>query len=142
MDVTMLLCDGADAVGGKLYILGGGWSQILVPNIPVNMALAVKLFIPWDRANEPHAVVARLLDSDGEPVELGGEEVKAEAEIETGRPPGLKPGTALDAPFVVNFPAVALDNGGYVWELEIDGKVEARAPFQVGPPERKKGGGK
>jgi len=135
----MLLCDGADAVGGKLYVLGGGWSQIVIPNVPVNMALAVKLSVPWDRANEPHAVVARLVDSDGNPVEIADTEVRAEAEIETGRPPGLKPGTSLDAPFVVNFPAVALDSGGYVWELEIDGEVEARAPFQVGPPLRKGG---
>jgi hypothetical protein len=27
-EVTMLLCDAAQAVDGKLYVLGGGWSQL------------------------------------------------------------------------------------------------------------------
>lgn len=133
----MLLCDGADAANGKLYILGGGWSQILIPNTPVNMALAVKLSVPWDLANDPHQVEARLLTADGNRVDLGAGPIGAEGEIETGRPPGLQPGVPLDAPFVLSFPGVALDAGGYVWELKIDGETMARAPFRVGPAQRR-----
>lgn len=46
----MLLCDAADSVNGKLYILGAGWSQLLFPDRPANMSLAIKIAVPWDQA--------------------------------------------------------------------------------------------
>ena len=39
MKITLLLCDHAQEVGGKLYVLGGGWS--IYRGTPVTMALAV-----------------------------------------------------------------------------------------------------
>lgn len=131
VEATLLLCDAAESIGGKLYILGGGWSQIYTPNVPTNMALAVKLSIPWDKTNEPITVLASLLTEDGSPADLGVGPVTAGGDIEVGRPPGLKRGTPLDAPFVFNFAGIALPPGGYVWQLEIDGEVKARAPFRV-----------
>jgi hypothetical protein len=133
----MLLCDAAESVGGKLYVLGGGWSHIQTPNVPVNMALAVKLSIPWDQANQPIRLKASLYDEDRHNViRLGEEQVPIELEgnIEAGRPPGLRPGTSLDAPFVLNFPGVTLGSGGYEWVLEVDGNVRASVPFRVLEP--------
>ena len=127
----MLLCDAAESIGGKLYILGGGWSQIYTPDVPVNMALAVKLAIPWDRANDPIQIRASLLTEDGQLVNFGMGPVSTEGGIEVGRPPGLKRGTPLDAPLVLNFAGLTIQPGGYVWELEADGGVVARAPFRV-----------
>ncbi len=131
VEATMLLCDAAESIGGKLYILGGGWSQIYTPNAPTNMALAVKLSIPWNRANELINIRALLLTEDGKPVDLGAGPLIAGGDIEVGRPPGLQRGTPLDAPFVLNFAGLALQPGGYVWQLEVDEEVKARAPFQV-----------
>jgi hypothetical protein len=130
----MLLCDAAQSMGGKLYILGGGWSQINAPNTPINMALAVKLSIPWDQANRPIPIKASLYDEDRrEVIKLGEEQTPVEVggDVETGRPPGLKPGTSLDAPLVLDFPGVTLPPGGYEWVLEVDGDVKATAPFRV-----------
>jgi hypothetical protein len=131
IEATMLLCDAAESVGGKLYILGGGWSQMYSPNTPTNMALAVKLEIPWDLANEHIAFVAALVTEDGNPVDIGTGPLKAEGGFEVGRPPGLKRGTPLDATFVLNFPNVTLQPGGYAWRLEIAEQVKARTPFRV-----------
>jgi hypothetical protein len=134
IQVTMLLCDAAESVGSKLYILGGGWSLIRTPNHPVNMVLAVKLSVPWDQANRPIPVKATLYDEDRhEAITLGENEVpvRAEGTIETGRPPGLRPGTSLDVPFTLPFPGIALDSGGYDWVLEVDGEIRANAPFRV-----------
>jgi hypothetical protein len=131
IEATMLLCDAAESVGGKLYILGGGWSQVYTPNTPMNMALAVKLSVPWDMSNEQVMFLASLVTEDENPIDLGVGPVKAEGDFEIGRPPGLKRGTPLDASFVLNFPGVALQPGGYVWKLEIDGEVKARTPFRV-----------
>ena len=107
MRTTLLLCDYAQEVGGKLYILGGGWS--IYRGSPVTMGLAVKIAVPWDEANIPHDFAARLVTEDGgDPVlpkaEGGAEPMRLEFQgrFETGRPPGLPPGSELDAPFVVN----------------------------------------
>jgi len=131
MDVTMLLCDAAEEAGGKLYILGGGWSVIQAPNVLAPMALAIKMSVPWDQANEPHQILASLKTDDGEPVDAGNGPVFAQGEIEVGRPPGSKRGSPLDAPFVLRFNGLALPPGGYVWELDIDGTQLAREPFRV-----------
>jgi hypothetical protein len=131
MDVTMLLCDAADEAGGKLYVLGGGWSVLQRPNVPTPMALAIMISVPWDQSNTPHSIVVRLLTEDGGDVDLGGGPIRVDGQIEVGRPPGLKPGTPLDAPVVLKFGALVLGEGGYVWSLEIDDEPVARTPFRV-----------
>jgi hypothetical protein len=130
MEVTMLLCDAAQQMGGKLYILGGGWSVIFAPQ-PISCALAIKLAVPWDQANHRLSMRASLLDDDGNPVDVGQGPVFAAGNLEVGRPPGMKPGTPIDAPFALSFIGLPLPPGGYVFELEIDGTVEARTPFRV-----------
>lgn len=132
-DITMMLCDAAESIGGKLYILGGGWSQVLRPNVPTNMSLAVKLGVPWHAANRRIRLRAELISEDGEPVEIGGNPVRAEGEMEVGRPAGLRPGTTLDAPFVLSFAGLALPPGGYVWQLSINDEQRARSSFRVMP---------
>ena len=129
----MLLCDAAQEVGGKLYILGGGWSYVLTPGLPVNGALAIKVSVPWDRSNHRHKVRAAFVSEDGAPVDMGEGPVQAEGEFEVGRPVGVKPGTPLDAAFVLPFAGIVLEPGGYVWELYINDKLEARAPIRVQP---------
>lgn len=134
MKVTLILCDAADEVGGKLYVLGGGWSLLQTPDVPFNMALGVIISIPWDQANEQHQIEAKLMTEDGEPVELAGNKVGMAGNFETGRPPGIKRGTDLPATFALRFNNVTLRVGGYRWEVEIDGNQEATAPFRVVAP--------
>lgn len=131
MDALMLLCDYADEAGGKLYIMGGGWSRLLRPNIPTQMGLAIKIEVPWDQTNMPHKVSIRLLSEDGHVVSLNDQPVQVEANLEVGRPPGLRRGTALDAPLAINFPGVALAPGAYAWDLTIDDEPVTRASFSV-----------
>lgn len=132
MDVTMLLCDAADQVGGKLYVMGGGWTHLQAVDVPTSMALAVVLTVEWDEANKRFGVEAAMRTEDGDIVEINGNPVLQQGDFEVGRPPGLKPGTSLNAPFALSFHGVVLSPGGYVWELSVDGVVKARAPFRVG----------
>jgi hypothetical protein len=127
MKVTMLLADAAQAVEGKLYVLGGGWS-ICGPD-PTPTAIAVKVEVPWDQANLRHQWRLSLLDSDGTPVEADGPEgrhsIAVEGEFEVGRPPGLRPGTPIDLPLALNFGPIPLaPNSRYEWRLEIDGELQ------------------
>jgi hypothetical protein len=126
----MLLCDAVQSVGGKLYILGGGWTHLHIQS-PPNVGLAIKIEVPWNRANERHTLVVALKTEDGDAVEMGGTEVAAQGEIEVGRPAGLKPGTPLDSPLALNFAGLVFEPGGYVWELLINGEPVGRTPFRV-----------
>lgn len=114
--IRMLLCESAQSVGGKLYILGGGFSRVLLVQQPIMMALAVYVSIPWTEANQPYDVIASLINLDSTPVQIEGQPVRVEARLEVGRPPGLPPGTPLDSAFVFNF-ALVLTPGTYVWRL-------------------------
>jgi len=100
--VTLLLADAAEAVNGKLYILG-------------------------DADGQP--VLAENEDSDEVPIVL-------DADFETGRPAGMKPGTPLDLTMAVTLGPLPLDPGSrYEWRLTIDGKEddEWRVAFSTRP---------
>lgn len=133
---TLLLCDGAQAVGGKLYIMGGGWSIVhrLEGMPPPHMALAIRLEIPWSRANQRMELLIKLLNDGGEPVEdPEGNPVQIQGEVEAGRPPGLPEGTSIDIPMAAEVGGIPLDPGGYVWQMEVAGAVVARQPLRVMP---------
>ena len=134
--VTLLLCDAAQEVGGKLYVLGGGWS--VHRGTPVTMALAVRMEVPWDEANAPHACAARLVTEDGrDPVlptpegALAPTPIGSEWQMEVGRPPGVRPGTLLGVPLVVSVPPLPLAPGGYEWHVTVDGAVRGHVGFTV-----------
>lgn len=134
----MLLADSAQEVGGKLYILGGGWS-ITTGGTP--SAIAIKFDVPWDRANQPHLIVLELLTTDGEAVLVpgpDGEEVplRFEGTLEVGRAPGLKPGSPIDAAMAINISPLPLDaDQRYEWRLSINGEHDDdwTLPFMVRP---------
>jgi hypothetical protein len=134
---TLLLCDHAQEVAGKLYVLGGGWS--IYRGSPVTMALAVKIAVPWDAANIPHDFSARLLTEDGtDPVLATGgagdptaTPIEFQGRFEAGRPPGLAPGSDLDAPFAVNISGLPLPPGRYEWQVSIDAELVDRVAFSV-----------
>ena len=122
IEAQMLLCDAAVAEqGGKLHMLGVGWSITSTPTSP--QAVAVLLKIPWDRANERLALMLRLVDDDGRPVAIttsdGTQELTMGGEIEAGRPPGVAPGTQLDAALTFNVPSLPLPPGRYQWRLDV-----------------------
>jgi hypothetical protein len=126
--VTMMLADAAQEVGGKLYILGGGWS--VTGPAPTPMAIALKIEVPWDRTNERHELLLELLDEDGNAVRGPGSEsepvpLQVTGEFEVGRPAGIKRGTPIDSALAVSFGPVPLESGRrYQWRLSIDGETD------------------
>ncbi len=126
MKVVMLLADAAQAVGGKLYILGGGWS-VTGPG-PLPSALALKIEVPWDQANQRHNLQLALVDGDGQPVQVptpvGERPLELTAQFEVGRPPGIVPGTPLDVAMAITLEPLPLRPGRrYVWRCTIDGNT-------------------
>jgi hypothetical protein len=142
MNVTMLLADAVQAVGGKLYILGGGWS--IIRSEPSPMAIAIKVEVPWEEANRVHSLQLSLINEDGRPVlvqtPIGDRPVELSMEFEVGRPPGLRTGTPLDVPLAINLGPLPLQAGSrYVWICSIDGHSEPnwRVSFFVRPGDQR-----
>jgi hypothetical protein len=127
----MVLCDYAEVVGGKIYIMGGGWDQLRA-NAPAPVAVALLVTVPWDQTNVQHELVLALTDEDGHEVSLGGPEpIVQKAQFEAGRPPGVTPGTGQTAPLAFRFPVLPLPVGGYAFVLTIDGAEKARVSFRA-----------
>ena len=125
----MMLADSAQVAEGKLFIMGGGWS---VTSGKLPSALAIKIEVPWNDANQPHTLAIRLLDSDGnEIVDLTSET------FEVGRPAGIPTGTAIDHVLAIQMGPLNMLSPGqrYVWELTIDDHVsdDWRCAFYVRP---------
>jgi hypothetical protein len=87
-----------------------------------------------------HTMRLELVDSDGGPVRVptpdGEQALYVESTFEVGRPAGLKPGTPIDVPIAMNFPAMPIPPGGrYEWRLSIDGDAHEdwRVAFSTRP---------
>lgn len=125
--VTMLLADYAEAINGKLYITGGGWS--IAGPFPSPSALAIKIEVPWNDTNRKHELKVELLDGDYRPVFVptpaGNTALVVTGAFEVGRPPGIIVGSPLDVPFAFNIGPIPLEpERRYIWRLSIDGKTE------------------
>jgi hypothetical protein len=135
--VTMLLCDAAEAVGGKLYVLGGGWS--MTNPTTARSAIAIYIQVPWDQTNFSHRFRLELLDADGQPVQSpDGQPIFVEGNFEVGRPPGMKPGTPIDVPLALNVGSMMLaPDNRYEWRLTLDGETNEawRLPFGTRRPQ-------
>jgi len=123
MKVTLMLADSAQAIGGKLYILGGGWS-VTGPQ-PTPSAIAIKIEVPWNGTNRKHQLKIELLDSDFKPILVmnpaGEAPVIISGEFEVGRPAGISPGTPIDVALAFNIGPIPFEPGKrFVWKLSID----------------------
>lgn len=136
MKVTMLLADAAEAINGKLYILGGGWSQ--TGPAPAPMAFAIKIEVPWVDANRKHQLCLALVDEDGHavmvPTPTGDQPIVIQSEFEVGRPTGLIVGTPLDLAIGINLAPLPLQPGRrYVWRCLINDEMREEVSFSVRP---------
>lgn len=132
---ALILCDWAEVLSGKLYIMGAGFSRLLAGQATPS-ALAILWNIPWERSNIPQNIELSLMTEDGAPfTDDNSEPIKVAGRVEVGRPPGVKPGTSLPAPIALRLPPINFPPGGYRWELLVNGSLEAAVSFEaVGGP--------
>lgn len=129
---NLLLADAAQESGGKLSMLGAGWSAIYAPgDAPVkhrHLALAGTITIAWNEANEEIPFEIHLEDEDGKPVLpeplLGS--------VIAGRPPLAPKGQPFTLPLVINFDDLQFDRFGiYCFRVVSEGEEKKRVTFQV-----------
>jgi hypothetical protein len=74
--VTAMLCDGAAAADGKLYLHGAGWDMISPPNgaypsrIP-RVGLGMLIVVPFTATDRQHRMKISLTGANGEKIALG-----------------------------------------------------------------------
>jgi hypothetical protein len=85
--------DHAEAINGKLYLHGAGWTDLQQvigpagqPGI-VHLGIAVSILIGWNETNRRFPLKVTLTHEDG------AEIARVDAQIEAGRPPGVPGGS-------------------------------------------------
>jgi hypothetical protein len=138
----MILADGAHAAGGKLYILGGGWS-VMGPR-PTAMAIGLRFEVPWDDSDRDHEWQLVLVDADGRPVmcsEHGTHALRHSGRFRTRRTLDARPGVPLDFVVAIDAGVVSVPpDGRYVWVLTVDD--ETREEWQLAFTSRPGTGGR
>ena len=64
----LILADAAEVVGGKLYMMGGGWSRIYAQSEEAferRIAVALSLTVPFNETFEPQSLEVEFVDGDG-----------------------------------------------------------------------------
>ena len=120
-----MLADGAEAVGGKVYVLGGGADAHAASNFPAALRadIALGFLVAWGETNQPIQLQVRVVDADEQEALVVG------AEVVVGRPPTSKSGQdirnliAIKGPFPIERP------GAYKLVMRLDG-VDQEPPFR------------
>lgn len=126
----MLLADAAEALGGKLYILGGGWDRLLLAQLPGRsvkpFAVAIGIKVPYSHTNRKFVLSVELVDADGNRI---GEPLSAQ--LETGRPPGLPPGTPQTAVIAIGTNPEFPGPGRFSFVGRVDGQIKNNVAFDI-----------
>jgi hypothetical protein len=132
--------DHAEAINGKLYLQGAGWTDIVQPTGPggqpgiVHVGLAVSILIGWNETNRRFPLTVTIQHEDGD------ELTKVQAQIEAGRPPGIPPGSDFRSVLAIGAEIQFPKTGSYRLRAELDGK-ERTVVFRVHRPGAGQGSG-
>jgi hypothetical protein len=124
----LLLADHSESVNGKLYMNGGGWNILRLPELPHEWGfhIALGLDVGWDETNTGHSLTVSVHDPDG--IEVGE---ALEAEFEAGRPPGLSAGQAQRLVMSIGTAATFTTSGPHAAIVHANGEEIGRARFYV-----------
>ena len=126
----LILADAAQAIGGKLYMLGGGWDVMTINSaFPAQhpFAISLGLSVPWNETNQRHNLTVEVLDEDGH------EAAKMTGQLEVGRPPGLPMGQAQRVVVALNGVLGVEKPGNFVIVAKVEDQEAKRIQFRIVP---------
>jgi hypothetical protein len=134
MDVEwLILADSAQVIGGKLYLLGGGWDNLTVTKpfpIDQRFAIAAAIKVVWNETNQRHTFEVEIISED-KVTEAPKSLMKAGGQFELGRPPGILPGQEQRFQFALEG-ALKIENPGTkTIIMRIEGQEMRRLSFYV-----------
>lgn len=124
----LILADSAEAVGGKLYMLGGGWDVLTVnAAFPSQQAfsIALGLSVPWNETNQRHNVTVEIADEDGNAA------ATMTGQLEVGRPPGFPLGQAQRVVLAFKGVMGIEKPGGFAITAKLEDQEAKRVGFRV-----------
>ncbi len=124
----ILLSDYSEAVNGKLYLTGGGWNVLSLPELPHEWSFHIGLGIDvaWHETNDPHELIVTVQDPDG--IELGE---GLTANFETGRPPGIPQGQEQRLVMSIAATAAFTTPGPHAAVVQVNGEELGRGRFYL-----------
>ena len=133
---SFVAADWAEAVNGKLYLMGGGFDTFMASSFPFapRFAFGAVLRVPWNDTNRRFPIEGLVETADGEELEwrMGGE-------LEAGRPPGKRGGDvtvviAGPVQFQVEEPTNVVLKLRFAGEERSIALTVSQPPFQIVPP--------
>ncbi|MFN8533867.1 MAG: hypothetical protein U0556_09990 [Dehalococcoidia bacterium] len=122
-----LLCDRAEILKDKLYIMGGGIRTFNARSFPaqIRFSIAIEVLVPWAETNREIPLEFRFETADGQHIGSAG------IQFAHGRPPLLR-GEDQHAMFAISDLALGVpETSQLVAIASIDGKEQRRITFQV-----------
>lgn len=128
----LTLANHAEAINGLLYLAGAGWDVVTraYPEggrpTPHHFGVGVSVLVPWLEANKRHRLVILIEGEDGgEPL------LRAEGELEVGRPPGTPEGSDLHAVLAIDATVDFPSPGGYRLVAQVGQDPPRTSSFRV-----------
>lgn len=142
MELAALLCNHAEVQNNRLYLLGGGIDQTVIPAgrrgpWSVSLAIGLTIEVPWLETNKDHAVKIALLSADGKPVEVQANSTDRQPfgidlRFSLSRPLHLETGASQNVALAVNLPSLPFEEmGSYFFVFSIDGTELRRLPYRL-----------
>lgn len=133
---SFVAADWAEAINGKLYLMGGGFDTLWAPTFPFipRFAFGAILRVPWTDTNRRFPIEGVVESVDGD--ELGW---RMGGELEAGRPAGKRGGDvtvviAGPVQFEVSEPTSLVLRLRFAGDERAIGLSVAQPPFQLVPP--------
>jgi uncharacterized protein DUF6941 len=126
---SFLAADWAEAINGKLYVMGAGFEMVFAPQFPwaVRFSFGAVLAVPWADTNRRFPIEGKVETTDGE--DLGW---NLSGEVEAGRAPGRR---ATDVRIVAAGPVQFQVDAPVDFVLKLRFAGDQRAiPLQVTAP--------
>src|SRR5579859_2302639 len=122
----LIVADRAEAVNGKLYMMGGAWDRLFVQDFqqPVSFSIALSVVVPWTATNREHRVTINLQTEDGQSIEP-----TIAVAVNVGRPPTAEAGQSFRAIIVANAAFKLPGPGAYVLSASLAGSPSQRTVF-------------
>lgn len=123
----LLTADAAEALNGKLYLMGGGWDSLAVPSVDaVQLSFVCGVIIPWNETDYEHALSIVIQDAEGSPIAP-----PLALSVKSGRPPQMEHGASAHIPFAIKAQLKFPGQGTYTIAAVIDGREDSRRTFQL-----------
>ncbi len=132
-EASIFLCDYAQAVNGKLYIVGGAWDNWR-GHTPISCVIALQLSSAFSEAHKRHTMRVFLRDANGSEVRnplVNDEVIFSQGEFEFGRPARFPDDHVLSSVVALPFSNLGLRAGTYRWVLQVDDVEVKTAPMLV-----------